>query len=107
MMGNPERSGSTLIGNSNLKLSEWVGLLGDRETAGWLITVVTKSDLWWEQRATVREYYESGAYHEALGPYRISIPMSSNIVPSSRGSMTQSPLQDLSMNPSGVFSGSV
>jgi energy-coupling factor transporter ATP-binding protein EcfA2 len=48
-------------------LDDWKILLGGRETVDWLITVVTKADLWWNQRDEVLEYYQRGAYYEALG----------------------------------------
>jgi len=48
-------------------LEEWVNILGTGKTTGWLITVVSKADLWWDRRAEVMEYYENGAYYEALG----------------------------------------
>jgi energy-coupling factor transporter ATP-binding protein EcfA2 len=49
-------------------LSEWTGLLGDERTAGWLMTVVTKADLWWGRRKEVDEYYRNadGAYAKAI-----------------------------------------
>jgi hypothetical protein len=28
----------------------------------WMMTLVTKQDLWWDERDTVKEYYESGRY---------------------------------------------
>ena len=47
---------------------EWTTLLCGREgVAGWLITLVTKADLWWSQRDTVLAHYEKGAYVQALG----------------------------------------
>lgn len=48
-------------------LNEWVSLLGGAESAGWLITVVTKADLWWKRRDEVMAYYQNGHYHQALG----------------------------------------
>jgi energy-coupling factor transporter ATP-binding protein EcfA2 len=48
-------------------LREWTTLLGGRETVGWLITVVTKADLWWHRQDEVFDYYRSGAYYAALG----------------------------------------
>ena len=50
------------------QLHEWTPLLGGRETTGWLITVVTKADLWWDRGEEVRSHYETGPYYEALGP---------------------------------------
>lgn len=43
-------------------LSEWMELLADNSVVGWLITVVTKADLWWDQRDKVLEYYSEGPY---------------------------------------------
>lgn len=50
-------------------LEEWTPLIGP-EVAGWLITVVTKADLWWNQSGKVLKHYESGDYHKALGSVR-------------------------------------
>ncbi len=49
-------------------VQEWTTLLCGREgAAGWLITLVSKADLWWSQRDTVLAHYEKGAYFQALG----------------------------------------
>jgi len=48
-------------------LDEWAPLLGGVESTNWLITVVTKADLWWKQRDKVLAHYESGPYYQALG----------------------------------------
>ena len=48
-------------------MKEWNSLLGDRETAHWLITLVTKADLWWDRREQVLTHYEKGDYYQALG----------------------------------------
>lgn len=32
----------------------------------WMITLVTKQDLWWRQRHAVRKHYETGPYHDAI-----------------------------------------
>lgn len=48
-------------------LEEWTPLLGGPEAAGWLITVVTKADLWWNRGDEVLEHYRTGAYYAALG----------------------------------------
>lgn len=57
------------------QLSEWTSLLGGRETTGWLITVVTKADLWWNHRKEVMKFYESGPYFQALGPAKALHPV--------------------------------
>jgi energy-coupling factor transporter ATP-binding protein EcfA2 len=48
-------------------LKEWTPLLTARQEAQWLMTVVTKADLWWPRRAEVLTYYQSGPYYRALG----------------------------------------
>jgi hypothetical protein len=47
-------------------LNEWTTLLGDRSITRWLITVVTKADLWWDTRQAVVAHYSSGDYFKAL-----------------------------------------
>ena len=32
----------------------------------WMLTVVTKQDLWWDRHDTVKDYYENGPYSERL-----------------------------------------
>src|SRR5439155_6736704 len=34
-------------------IREWAAVLGAREVSNWLITVVTKADLWWDSKETV------------------------------------------------------
>jgi energy-coupling factor transporter ATP-binding protein EcfA2 len=49
-------------------LAEWTALLGSREVTKWLITLVSKADLWWDQRSMVVDHYREGSYFAALGP---------------------------------------
>src|SRR5581483_549690 len=52
------------------QLAEWTSLLAGRGgPAKWLITVVTKADLWWSptNAPIVLEYYKTGKYWGALG----------------------------------------
>lgn len=56
-------------------LSEWVPLLGSSLTSSWLITLVSKADLWWDSRPTVESYYKTGEYSEALGDARSLMPI--------------------------------
>lgn len=49
-------------------LREWIPIVGSRDTAGWLITVVTKADLWWPDRDSVLAHYAAGEYATALEP---------------------------------------
>jgi hypothetical protein len=53
-----------------LDLDDWKVLLGGPETTKWLVTVVTKADLWWSQRSDVLDHYQTGPYYRALGPAR-------------------------------------
>jgi energy-coupling factor transporter ATP-binding protein EcfA2 len=48
------------------QLDEWTPLLGSPVTIKWLITVVTKADLWWNDREEVEKYYKKGPYYAAL-----------------------------------------
>jgi len=48
-------------------LAEWTTLLGGRDTAGWLINVITKADLWWDRQDEVFQHYKEGPCYEALG----------------------------------------
>jgi hypothetical protein len=56
------------------QLSEWTEILGDRLTAGWLITVVNKADLWWPERERVIAHYERGDYWTALRSAQVLKP---------------------------------
>lgn len=47
-------------------LSEWVNILGSPSTAGWLITLISKADLWWDHKDVVIKHYESGKYFDYL-----------------------------------------
>lgn len=54
-------------------LSEWVQWV-DKDVADWVITVVTKADLWWpDEDGTIQDYYESGSYYETLGNLPVSV----------------------------------
>jgi hypothetical protein len=48
-------------------LKEWTTILMSGKNPPWLITVVTKADLWWNQREEVLKHYEEESYHQALG----------------------------------------
>lgn len=51
-------------------LPEWSqSLCGPGGTAKWLITIITKADIWWgtEHQDLVSDHYHDGAYMEALG----------------------------------------
>lgn len=46
-------------------LREWVPHV-DSSACPWLLTVVTKADLWWPDKTEVLNYYESGRYAKRL-----------------------------------------
>lgn len=48
-------------------LYEWMSTI-DASTAKWMLTVVTKADLWWDDRDAVMAHYERGQYASALEP---------------------------------------
>lgn len=52
--------------NELTAMREWLPLLGDRETTSWILTAVTKADLWWSEHDAVVDYYENGPYAEEL-----------------------------------------
>lgn len=100
--GYHEGMGSTLdaIGTNNLPsieyletrreveidlLNEWVSWVS-KDFTNWVITVVTKADLWWSNYAQIYQYYENGPYFNALGTFTSSVhhvvlPYSSIIEP--------------------------
>jgi len=43
-------------------LREWVHLLRNE----WILTVVSKADIWWDQRDNILQYYNSGEYNDVL-----------------------------------------
>lgn len=50
-------------------VNEWVQLVGDRSSVKWILTVVTKADLWWSDKDLVLEHYSSGPYHDLIKHY--------------------------------------
>lgn len=56
-------------------LHMWTPLLADPAVTSFLINVVSKADLWWEQRDAVLSHYESGDYNRALGDARALNPV--------------------------------
>jgi hypothetical protein len=47
-------------------LKEWLPILGDRSVTKWLVTVVAKADLWWHERESVLNHYNTGKYSLAI-----------------------------------------
>lgn len=61
------------------RLSEWLPLV-DNNVTDWVITVVTKADLWWpHQGAAVYDHYERGPYSKTLG--KLEVLVSHSVVP--------------------------
>jgi len=59
--------------NEIKQLSEWVQWV-DKDVADWVITVVTKADLWWpDEDRKIQTYYENGLYHKKLGDFPVSV----------------------------------
>jgi hypothetical protein len=48
-------------------MRDWVSMVSS--TAGWMLTLVTKADLWWADRESVYLYYATGPYAQALSEY--------------------------------------
>lgn len=38
----------------------------DAKKKVWMVTLVTKQDLWWDERATVKDFYTSGEYNDHI-----------------------------------------
>ncbi|WNV09015.1 GTPase domain-containing protein [Tardiphaga sp. 709] len=43
-------------------IAEWAPLMSTE----WVLTVVTKADIWWDSRETVAQHYQGGAYQKRL-----------------------------------------
>ena len=53
------------------QLAEWVPII-DRQTSKWILTIVTKADLWWpDTENEVSETYQTGEYAEKFGDFSI------------------------------------
>lgn len=52
--------------NELVAMREWLQLLGNRDTAAWVLTAVTKADLWWDEQDDVLDYYNAGPYAAEL-----------------------------------------
>lgn len=48
------------------RLSEWVPLI-DKDVVDWVITVITKADLWWPASGEIYAHYTEGSYRKMLG----------------------------------------
>jgi hypothetical protein len=47
-------------------MAEWLPLLGDRSQTEWIVTAVTKADLWWPNYDDVIDHYRAGDYGKAI-----------------------------------------
>lgn len=56
-------------------LNEWTALIGNQDTAKWLITLVNKADLWWNQKDEVLKFYQGGKYFEKLNSAKSLSPI--------------------------------
>jgi energy-coupling factor transporter ATP-binding protein EcfA2 len=56
-------------------MAEWKTHLASREIARWLMTVITKADLWWDSREAVYYHYQFGDYGRALGAAQVLQPV--------------------------------
>jgi energy-coupling factor transporter ATP-binding protein EcfA2 len=64
-------------------LSEWIPFLDDKD-AKWILTIVTKADLWWPDQNEILNYYKSGKYSKLISNCKIPhsvIPYCSIIEP--------------------------
>ena len=49
------------------QVEEWFRPLARPDRIDWIITVVTKADLWWEKRDDIMSYYSEGQYGTRIG----------------------------------------
>jgi energy-coupling factor transporter ATP-binding protein EcfA2 len=47
-------------------LRQWLPILGDRSITRWVLTAVSKADLWWHESEQVLDYYRNGDYNSAI-----------------------------------------
>lgn len=71
--------------NEIKRLNEWLPWVTP-ENVNWIITLITKSDIWWANRKEVHDYYNSPTYtkeFEALGKFvpMVTLPYCSIIKP--------------------------
>ena len=62
------------------QIKEWTDRIDGESGVKWVLTIINKADVWWEQKEKVIEYYQEGSeYHEELKT--LSKMMSIDIVP--------------------------
>lgn len=55
------------------QINEWVNRVRPNRNVKWIITLVTKADLWWENYEEVNEHYTNGSYGKKING--LNIPM--------------------------------
>ncbi len=55
-------------------MKEWVPIVGDRNTASWVMTVITKADLWWPEQGRVVAEYTTGEYGRVMREVDAGLP---------------------------------
>jgi len=58
------------------QIAEWIDLIDKDCKLKWLITIVNKADVWYDQRDSAMEYYKQGAYYEKI---KVISPCCNNI----------------------------
>lgn len=48
------------------QISEWKDCIGTKSSVDWVLTIVNKADIWFEQKDDAMEYYTEGAYYKAI-----------------------------------------
>jgi GTPase Era involved in 16S rRNA processing len=59
-------------------LNEWTELIGNQDSAKWLITLVNKADLWWNQKDEVLKFYQEGKYFDTLNSAKSLSPITAH-----------------------------
>lgn len=55
-------------------VKEWLPIIGDRNTTEWVVTVITKADLWWSEQGRVVAHYTAGEYGQLLRQIDAGLP---------------------------------
>lgn len=53
-------------GRENQAAQYWSSILGQSPDLRWVLTVVTKADLWWNERTAVMAHYNGGPYRNSV-----------------------------------------
>jgi len=68
------------------QLAEWLPRISPNQNVKWIINLVTKADVWWDDKENVQLYYEKGDYGKEFDQYRkfmkvINLPYCSLVKP--------------------------